>query len=82
MDGIFVHELQGFRRAFVLLNKMGWSGMDRVLNLPLLRDSEEKVVVGLPAVGDRKLWMMDYTGGGSGLQESLWLHCTWDVRYL
>ena len=87
LDHILVHEIGSTkRRLFGLVQKVKDEGMrDFVLGLPILGLSGEKEMVGLPAIGSRKLYILPVEQqadsglklGGSGL-----LHVTWTVQFL
>ena len=60
MDYIFVHELDQ-RRAFAVVRPLIdiGQGQDRILGLPLVRQTQDQRIIGLPAIGPRKPYIVN-----------------------
>ena len=91
----FVHELvRGIRRLFVQVKKVEQleDRRDGVLDVPLLYQTERTLVVGLPGVRGKKLYILPIEdrnsfGAGTGKvvrtkSSSTLLYCDWDIEYL
>ena len=94
LDAIFVHELSvGCRRLFayvtrVLVQSDAVGSMDAVLGIPVLQCTKERVMIGLPAIAAKKLYIVpverrknsnELCLGGSDML----LYCNWtDIQFL
>jgi len=65
VDGIFVHQLLETRRLFCYISEAEFasnervSARDPVLDLPILRLTGSKSLIGLPRIGSRNLYVID-----------------------
>jgi len=65
VDGIFVHQLLETRRLFCRVSEAEFIGNDQVatrdpvLDLPILRLTGSKSLIGLPCIGSRNLYVID-----------------------
>ncbi|KAI9749068.1 MAG: hypothetical protein M4579_007019 [Chaenotheca gracillima] len=86
IDFSFIHEIvRGDRRILLWISEVEAETLekDRVLELPLLRMKGSQIIVGLPAVVGKKIYIVPWEEqvGARDYGNSL-LHCTWEIEFL
>ena len=91
LDAIFIHELSvGVRRLFVRATRASRhsSSIDAVLDIPVLCCTEEQIMIGLPAIDAKKLYIVPVEQRRHGDElclggSNMLLYCNWtDIQFL
>jgi hypothetical protein len=83
IDGIFTHDLNGERRAFIVLtefakslDEQGHIEIHRLLNLPYMESRESYYIVGVPALQPEGIYFINLRDD----DRKVWVH--WNVEFL
>jgi hypothetical protein len=86
IQNIFTHELGGIDSVFAVVRKLNsLPHKDWLSNLPLMQESVEKTILGLPAIVPKRPYIISTKGDFvcsdvEAGHDILWL-CDWDVNY-
>lgn len=87
LDRVVSHELMNVRRVFCLVTEVSLTQHQRddVLGVPLLQLSKDQVLIGLPAISGRKLYMLPVSRDSDnelikGDDMLLWVN--WQIQFL
>ena len=90
LDAIFIHELSlDSRRLFAYVTRVSKHSApeDIVLGIPMLRRTKERIMIGLPAIAARKLYIVSVEHSKDGELRlggsDMLLYCNWtDIQFL
>lgn len=87
LNQVLVHELLNVRRVFCLITKVPVTQdqTDDVLDVPLLQLSSDRLLIGLPAISGRKLYMLPVSRGSDRdlvKGDDMFLWVDWQIQFL